>query len=189
MTSDFTTDPFRAYPARDDYSPRLSPMARIDRAHRRLLLAQATEGEARSLFWLAVNAALNAGVKQSEIVRKTGYTREAIRLNRRTDIDDAPPPAPAESAAAEPSPAGRGGGWTVGQLRAALADLPDNTPLAVHAPNFNDNAVYDELVLTDAGFGTVDWGEGFGPEPSSVFALVCQPPTENLEQRPQEDSR
>ena len=84
MTSDFTTDPFRAYPARDDYDPRLSPMARIDRAHRRLLLAQATEGEARSLFWQAVNAALNAGVSQAEISRRTGVSREAIRLNRRS---------------------------------------------------------------------------------------------------------
>src|SRR5690348_8713617 len=37
--------------------------------------------------------------------------------------------------------------WTPGQLKAALAGLPDDTPLAVNAVDTTDPAVVDEQVI------------------------------------------
>jgi hypothetical protein len=74
--------------------------------------------------------------------------------------------------------------WTAGQLKAALADLPDNTPVAVRAVDGYDPQVCDEQVITGAGFGTVDWGDGYGPEQSKVFGLDCEIPEDQLETRP-----
>ena len=63
---------------------------------------------------------------------------------------------------------------TVGQLRAALEGIPDGTPLVVNAALLDDPDVVDEQVITSTGFGLVDWGDGYGLEPDSVFALNCR---------------
>jgi hypothetical protein len=62
---------------------------------------------------------------------------------------------------------------TVGQLRAAIEGIPDETPLIVNAadPGFPD--VVNGQVITSTGFGLVDWGDGYGLEPDGVFALNC----------------
>jgi len=63
---------------------------------------------------------------------------------------------------------------TVGQLRAALEGIPDDTPLIVNAAAYPDSPEYvDEQVITSTGFGLVDWGDGHGLEPDNVFALNC----------------
>ena len=62
---------------------------------------------------------------------------------------------------------------TVGQLRAALESIPDDTPLIVNAAYPGEPEFVDEQVITSAGFGLVDWGDGYGLEPGSVFALNC----------------
>jgi hypothetical protein len=63
---------------------------------------------------------------------------------------------------------------TVGQLRAALEGIPDDTPLTVNAadPAYPEEAVIEQ-VITSTGFGLVDWGDGYGLEPSGVFGLDC----------------
>ncbi len=63
---------------------------------------------------------------------------------------------------------------TVGQLRAALEGIPDDTPLIVNAadPDCPEEAVIEQ-VITSTGFGLVDWGDGYGLEPSPVFGLDC----------------
>jgi hypothetical protein len=64
---------------------------------------------------------------------------------------------------------------TVGQLRAALQGIPDDTPMAVHAadPDYPEAFVFAQ-VITSTGFGLVDWGDGYGLEPDGVFALNCR---------------
>ena len=71
---------------------------------------------------------------------------------------------------------------TVGQLRAALEGIPDDTPLIVNAADLTDPAV-DEQVITSTGFGLVDWGDGYGLEPDNAFALNCDRYTETPEWR------
>jgi hypothetical protein len=66
--------------------------------------------------------------------------------------------------------------WTVGQLRAALAGIPDDTPLVVNTADACDPAVADEQVIVDARFGAADWGDGYGPEPDTMFGLDCAIP-------------
>jgi hypothetical protein len=63
---------------------------------------------------------------------------------------------------------------TVGQLRAALEGIPDDTPLTVNAadPDYPTDAVMEQ-VITSAGFGLINWGDGYGLEPDNVFALNC----------------
>jgi hypothetical protein len=63
--------------------------------------------------------------------------------------------------------------WTVGQLKTALAAIPDATALAV---NVADPHVADEQVVVGAGFGTVNWGDGRGPQAGPVFGLECEIP-------------
>ena len=75
--------------------------------------------------------------------------------------------------------------WTVEQLRAALAGIADDTPLAVTAADPNDPGVADEQVVVGAGFGTVDWGDGYGPETDAVFGLDCEWPEAELRRRPE----
>jgi hypothetical protein len=79
---------------------------------------------------------------------------------------------------------------TVGQLRAVLEGIPDDTPLTVNAadPDYPKEAV-TEQVITSAGFGLVDWGDGYGLEPGNVFALNCDfydfdPLSEELRRKP-----
>jgi len=64
--------------------------------------------------------------------------------------------------------------WTVGQLKAALSAIPDDTPLMVRAVDASDPEFADEQVVVGAGFGTVDWGDGYGPEPDTLFGLECE---------------
>lgn len=62
---------------------------------------------------------------------------------------------------------------TIRKLRAAIDGLSDDTPLIVNAafePGFAD-----EQFITGAGFGLVNWGDGYGMEQDSVFALDCHP--------------
>ena len=74
--------------------------------------------------------------------------------------------------------------WTAGQLKAALAAIPDDTPLAVNAVDPGDPDCADEQVIVSAGFGTVDWGDGYGPEPDGIFGLNCEIPEGYLRERP-----
>jgi hypothetical protein len=84
---------------------------------------------------------------------------------------------------------------TVGQLRAALEGIPDDTPLTVNAadPDYPKEAV-TEQVITSAGFGLIDWGDGYGLEPDNVFQLNCDfcdfdPLSEELRRKPVRPSR
>jgi Family of unknown function (DUF6225) len=79
--------------------------------------------------------------------------------------------------------------WTVGQLKAALAGVPDDTPLVVNAADACDPTVADEQVIVGAGFGTPDWGDGYGPEPDTLFGLDCEIPEELLRTRPERSRR
>jgi Family of unknown function (DUF6225) len=79
--------------------------------------------------------------------------------------------------------------WTVGQLRAALAGIPDDAPLAANTADPNDHGVSDDQVIVGAGFGTVDWGDGYGAEPDSVFGLQCEIPEDLLSKRPERPRR
>lgn len=80
---------------------------------------------------------------------------------------------------------------TVGQLRAALAGIPDDTPLVVNAADLTSPDVVDEQVITGTGFGTVDWGDGYGLEPDNVFALNCDlvMPGEDVRRKPARPAR
>jgi hypothetical protein len=75
---------------------------------------------------------------------------------------------------------------TVGQLRAALEGIADDTPLIVNAADLTNPSVVDEQVITSTGFGLVDWGDGHGLEPDSVFALNCHVamPDDDMRRRP-----
>jgi hypothetical protein len=80
---------------------------------------------------------------------------------------------------------------TVGQLRTALEGIPDETPLVVNAADLMSPDVVDEQVITSTGFGLVDWGDGYGLEPSNVFALNCDlaMPDENVLRKPARPAR
>lgn len=62
---------------------------------------------------------------------------------------------------------------TVGQLRAALAGISDDTPLVVNTEVLQDPEFIEEQVITSAGFGSVNWGDGYGLEQDKVFGLNC----------------
>jgi hypothetical protein len=79
--------------------------------------------------------------------------------------------------------------WTVGQLRAALAAIPDDTPLVVNAVDTSAPDFADEQVLVGAGFGTVNWGDGYGPEPDTFFGLDCEMPERLLRKKPDRPRR
>jgi Family of unknown function (DUF6225) len=78
--------------------------------------------------------------------------------------------------------------WTVGQLKAALVRVPDDTPLKVNVADLVDPGVADEQVVVGAGFGTVNWGDGYGPEADTNFALDCEWPEELLYTKPDRPS-
>jgi len=90
----------------------------------------------------------------------------------------APPAAPAVRAA-----------WSAGQLKRALAAIPDGTPLVVNAVDTSDPQVADEQVVVGAGFGTVNWGDGYGPERDAFFALDCEMPEGTLRSKPDRPCR
>lgn len=64
--------------------------------------------------------------------------------------------------------------FTAGQVRAALAGLADNEPVAVTVAAEDDD-VAGEQIITDAGYGNIDWSEGKGQdtEQSPLFLLNC----------------
>jgi hypothetical protein len=66
--------------------------------------------------------------------------------------------------------------WTVGDLRQALDGIPDHTPLnvSVDAPDTDREA--QTQVVTGAGPGQVDPGDGSGPIPNGDFTLTCEVP-------------
>ena len=80
---------------------------------------------------------------------------------------------------------------TVGQLRAALEDIPDDTPLIVNAADLDNAWAADQQVITSTGFGLVDWGDGYGLEPDNVFALNCHVagPDEDVPRKPVRPAR
>ncbi|MET7339153.1 DUF6225 family protein [Nonomuraea sp. NPDC005650] len=49
--------------------------------------------------------------------------------------------------------------WTAGQLREALAGLPDDAPVIVHVASESDLQTVDDQIITSAGYGNVAWGE------------------------------
>lgn len=52
--------------------------------------------------------------------------------------------------------------WTVKQLRDALAQFPDDLPLAVNVPGEDDDS-YDTFAVTAGpGYPAVNWGDGQG---------------------------
>jgi hypothetical protein len=63
---------------------------------------------------------------------------------------------------------------TVGQLRAVLAGIADDTPLIVNAADPQDPDIADSQVIAAAGFGRVDWGDGRGLVEDSLFGLDCR---------------
>jgi hypothetical protein len=74
---------------------------------------------------------------------------------------------------------------TVGQLRAALAGLPDITPLVVNAEDASDpEEAAIEQVITSVGFGLIDWGDGRGLRPDKVLALNCRANYDDLRDAP-----
>ncbi len=79
--------------------------------------------------------------------------------------------------------------WTVGQLKAALAVIPDDTPLVVNAVDTSDPGFADEQVIVGAGFGTVNWGDGYGSERDAIFGLECEIPEGLLRTRPERPRR
>jgi len=66
------------------------------------------------------------------------------------------------------------GHWTAGELRAALASIPDDTLIVVTTvdPQFDDMA--EEWAVCGAGYGHVNWGDGYGMERDQAFALTCR---------------
>jgi hypothetical protein len=79
---------------------------------------------------------------------------------------------------------------TVGQLRAALEGIPDDTPLIVNAADMTNPEFCDEQVITSTGFGLVNWGDGYGLEPDNVFGLNCDPvAAEDVRRKPVRPAR
>jgi hypothetical protein len=62
--------------------------------------------------------------------------------------------------------------WTAGQLREAIAHLPDDAPIVVHAANYEEGE-YDDQIIVGAGHSKVGWGDGYGLEDDPLFALEC----------------
>jgi cytosine/adenosine deaminase-related metal-dependent hydrolase len=63
--------------------------------------------------------------------------------------------------------------FTAGQLRAAIADLADDAPVLVHVATDEDD-VADDQIIVSAGYGEIDWADGYGAEPDPIFALECE---------------
>jgi hypothetical protein len=73
--------------------------------------------------------------------------------------------------------------WTVGTLRAAITGIPDDTLLIISAEDFDDPDFVTEQVIVDAGPGTTDRANGYGPGQSPVFGLQCEIPDGPIELR------
>lgn len=79
--------------------------------------------------------------------------------------------------------------WTLGDLRRVTAGLPDDTPLEVNLSVPGEPDVAETQVITGGGFGTVNWGDGYGDEQSPVFGLTCHYPEGELLVKPDRPSR
>jgi Family of unknown function (DUF6225) len=66
--------------------------------------------------------------------------------------------------------------WTVGDLRRAIADIPDDTLLIVNLADEPGGDSIDTQVVISAGFGQVDRGDGRGLIRTAEFALECEFP-------------
>lgn len=60
--------------------------------------------------------------------------------------------------------------WTVGEIRQALAEVPDDTP--VRLDTAIDDDFYDEQVVVGAGFSEVVWAGDV--ETGVVFSIACE---------------
>lgn len=68
-----------------------------------------------------------------------------------------------------------GGYGTAGELRAALAGVPDDTPIVVNTPDPQYDDMAEEWVIRSAGYGQIGWGDGYGLERDQAFGLNCRP--------------
>ncbi|GLX06828.1 DUF6225 family protein [Microbispora sp. NBRC 16548] len=62
--------------------------------------------------------------------------------------------------------------WTAGQIRAALAGLPDDAPVVLHVATDVDDVADDQIIVA-AGHGQIGWGDGYGLERDPLFAFEC----------------
>jgi hypothetical protein len=63
---------------------------------------------------------------------------------------------------------------TAGELRAALDGIPDDTPVVVNTQDPNYADMVEEWAIDNAGYGTINWGDGYGPERDQAFGLNCR---------------
>lgn len=66
--------------------------------------------------------------------------------------------------------------WTVGQLRAELAGLPEDLPLIVHVAEEPGGDLVGAQVIVSAGFAVIDWGGQRGEEVDRQFTIGCEFP-------------
>jgi hypothetical protein len=64
--------------------------------------------------------------------------------------------------------------WTAGQLRAAIADVPDDALIVVNTPDPEHDDMIEEWAICGAGYGTIGWGDGYGLERDQAFGLTCR---------------
>jgi hypothetical protein len=66
------------------------------------------------------------------------------------------------------------GHWTAGELRAALAGVPDDTPVVVTTEDPQHDDMAEEWAICSAGYGRIDWGDGYGLERDQALGLNCR---------------
>jgi hypothetical protein len=64
--------------------------------------------------------------------------------------------------------------WTAGHLRAALAGVPDDTLIVVNTEDPQHGDLVEEWAIYGAGYGRIDWGDGYGMEQDEAFGLSCR---------------
>ncbi|MGI5397790.1 DUF6225 family protein [Streptomyces sp. CA-251251] len=62
-------------------------------------------------------------------------------------------------------------GWTVGELRQALENLPADTPLLAYGPTAPGSDAVQDYIIVTAGFGSQDTGDGRGQQPTREFQI------------------
>lgn len=70
--------------------------------------------------------------------------------------------------------------WAVGQLRAALAEYPDDMPLQVAVPGLTHPDLYvdEDFVVTGAGIGSARWEDERGTVPNDYLTIELYPLTD-----------
>lgn len=70
--------------------------------------------------------------------------------------------------------------WTVGQLRDALAEHPDDMPLRVAVPDAKHPDLYvdDDYVVTGAGIGSAQWADERGTVLDDYLTIELYPLTD-----------